>query len=78
MSWPAPPLEIVCDVIARLRSCDISECNGPAQYLAVQRLMDTGKHVDELTVGEARRIIRAARREYETLLTTHPSSQAGC
>ena len=57
----------ICTVIQQLHECDISDFNGNFQQLAVERLVATGKPIDELTIGEVRGVIDMALVEFRSL-----------
>lgn len=58
------PLQVACDVIDRLSAIDVSHCNGNFQTLVVERLLATGNSVEDLTLGEIRRIVAQARQDF--------------
>jgi hypothetical protein len=66
------PLRIVCDVIERLDACSISLSNGFFQELVVQRVLATGKHIDEFTIGEIRQLIGLAREDFNRAYRSVP------
>lgn len=65
MSTTLPPLAITCDIIDRLRSCNLDRANGPFQHLVASRVLATGKHVDDLTVGEVHTLIERASVDFD-------------
>ena len=55
---------IACDVLNKIRDMEISESNGNFQRLIVNKIFDTGKNIDDLTVRELRKLIIEAGREF--------------
>lgn len=54
---PKIPFAISCDIAERTSGLDIKRSAGWFVDLVCARIMDTGKHIDELTVRELREII---------------------
>jgi len=62
MKNPIPmPLEIGCDLVDRLAPMDLTETPMWFVNLVLDRIANTGKHIDDLTVGELRKIINECR-----------------
>jgi len=62
MKNPTPtPLLIACDLIDRLEPMNLTETSMWFVTLVADRIANTGKHVDDLTVGELRKIIDECR-----------------
>lgn len=55
------PLLITCDVLERLNDINLLDCNGHFQHHVCQAIFATGKHVDDLTLGELRAIVEQQR-----------------
>ncbi len=64
MPRPPTPLAILCDVLNKINSVSIDECNGNFQQLVVSKIFNTGKTVDDLTIRELRELIDDATREF--------------
>jgi hypothetical protein len=59
---PTPiPLALRCDLVDRLAPMDLKEASGWFVNLVADRIADTGKHIDDLTVREVRQIVEECR-----------------
>ncbi len=59
---PTPiPLALRCDLVDRLAPMDLKESAGWFVNLVADRIADTGKHIDDLTVREVRQIVEECR-----------------
>lgn len=64
------PSLISLDVILRISACDISETRPQFSDLVTRRIAETGKHVDDLTVGELRAIVEECSLAYNAMVTS--------
>lgn len=51
------PLALACDLVERIASIDLRECGDWFVNLVAARISGTGKHIDDLTVRELRKIV---------------------
>ncbi|MCG7868217.1 MAG: hypothetical protein JAY74_17860 [Candidatus Thiodiazotropha taylori] len=59
---PTPiPVELMLDLVDRLSPLNLSEASGWFVHLVGNKIADTGKHVDDLTIREVRAIIEDCR-----------------
>jgi hypothetical protein len=61
------PHTTISQTLAPFYDLDVRECNGNFQHLLVQKIIDAGKPIDDLTVGELRALVETARAEFNVL-----------
>jgi len=69
---PEIPLHIVTDVLDKLLPLELSEQNGNFQRLVVERVFQTGKQIDDLTVRELRELIETAAADFNAAPNPEP------
>ena len=57
--------ELVLHVLDVMRDLNVNECNGRYQQLVVRRIVQTGRPIEALTVGDLLELVRDAADEFE-------------
>ena len=63
------PATIVIDIVDRIAAANIGECNGHFQRMVVGKILERGKDIDDMTVGELRGIVSETETEFTEMMT---------
>jgi len=58
------PASLICELSETLKPLDISDCNAEFQFKLADKLLETGRNINDFTVGELLEIINDVSRKF--------------